>query len=83
MTWLVQIARGLVYGLTHARMLAEATQVYRTAVAWGSYPRQVCDCSQLFRFFSSFALLDYFLLLPAETVGKFKSHYGGDVRDHH
>ena len=42
-----QVARGLVYGLTHARMLSEATQVYRVAVSWGGYPRQVCDCSLL------------------------------------
>ena len=36
-----QVARGLVYSLTHARMLPEATQVYRSAMSWGMYPRQV------------------------------------------
>lgn len=35
-----EVARGLVYNLTHCRMLEQATLVYRSAVRWGTYSRQ-------------------------------------------
>ena len=74
-----QVSRGLVYSLTHSRLLPEATTVYRAAVRWGTYSRQTTTSRPLKLLLTSSLTTEEMCVIILAFLARLKASTGGNL----